>query len=669
MTDQSPNPEIEHLAENLSRLSDFAVKTDPLSGEAVLELAELFDLWVGQAKKQCGSWVAAFALQSPQIVKGLRNGRPSHQGLERILHLILDAGRYLKLEGREKTEHSKPGSDVLFFNGETQLETPVSGALQTLSVNDSDLAGFKDFLQEAPGLLTAVENGLLHLEQSGTWDPIAVYRSFHTLKSLFAYLGFQKMSDLAHLAENLLEPFKRGNPGKLGGEQAGLLLKAVDLFRDQVRKIHEGLPKGTIEICPVQPIFELSAPADPAPQTVVPGTKPEGPTMSFSEDQDPFIRVSVEKMDELMETLEEWSVFHSRLRLRAQELGTDPALDEVIQGMGKSARCFQDQVLSLRMVPVQPLFVKIGRAARDLSKKTGKPLQLHMEGGTTELDKRLVDELWEAVLHLVRNAVDHGLESPGERVHAGKSNYGNLRVKARHEGGTFTLTLEDDGRGLDLSKIASKARALGWLGEKEELEPTRLHEFIFRPGFSTQEEATAVSGRGIGLDVVRMRLQALKGVVLVTSKPGKGCLFTLRIPLTLALTEGVLVRAGKGLYLVPLNQINRFQNDGPVKEDKKNKLHEGLAVPTVDLTDWFGGVRDSQRQGVGIQLGEGDRQVFLRVDEIIGKREVVLKGLEGLLEGLPGVNGGALLGDGRVCLVLDIPALMREFTLPGRRAS
>ncbi len=672
MTDK--RPELVKLEENLSRISDLALKTDPQKMEEVLELADLFDQWTSRAKKEYGPWMASLVLQSNQIVKGLRSGRPSHQGLERLLKALLDAGYLLKQEEEKKPEAQKPGSDVLFFDVETKPEGAATVMAQTLSVKEADLPGFTDFLQEAPPYFNAVENGLLHMEQSGNWDPLSVYRSFHTLKSLFGYLGFQKMSDLAHLAENLLEPFKKNNQGKLNGEQAGILLKVVDLFREQVRKIQEGLPKGVIEIFPVQDLFEGTSQTLPPAAESPTFENTEKPVDAAPEEQDQFIRVGVEKMDGLMETLEEWSVYHNKLRLTAQELGFDETASEILQGLGKAARSLQDQVLSLRMVPVQPLFMRIGRVARDISKKTGKPLQLHLEGGSTELDKRLVDELWEAILHLVRNAVDHGLETPSERAQAGKSPYGNLKVRASHQGGYFILTLEDDGRGLDLSKIEKKAKKLGWLMENERLEETRLHEFIFRPGFSTQEEATDVSGRGIGLNVVRGRLQTLKGTVQVASEPGKGCLFTLRVPLTLAIMEGVLVRAGRGLYLVPINQINRFQNEFPTVGEKREPGDDASApeewVPKkVDLTEWFGGSPEANRQSVSIRLGEGDRQILLTVDEIIGKREVVLKGLDGLLEDLPGVNGGALLGDGRVCLVLDIQALLREFTLPSGRVS
>jgi two-component system chemotaxis sensor kinase CheA len=669
LNDPAPKPDAVLLSENLSRLSAFAVKTDPHRLEEVLELAELFDQWTALARKQGGPWAAALVLQSSQILRGLRNGRPPHQGLERILQGLLDAGRHLEKDETQKTQPRVPGSDVFFFDVESSafpVAAPKEGGPATLAVKEGDRPGFVEFLQEVPPYFDALETGLLHLEQSGAWDPIALYRPFHTLKSLFGYLGFQGMSDLSHQAENLLEPFKRGAPGKPTGPQVGSLLKAVDLFRLQVQKIQEGLPRGVIELCPL-PTLRVETPPLAA------GTSPKPalesvPSNAVPEDQDSTILVGVEKMDRLMESIEEWSVYHTSLRNWAQENGVDPTLNEWIQGMGKTARRLQDQVLSLRMVPVQPLFTRIGRVARDLSRKTGKPLQLQMEGGHTELDKRLVDELWEAVLHLLRNAVDHGLETPSERAQGGKSEYGTLKVKAWHQGGTFTLTLRDDGRGLNLDKIRDKARTLGWLGENEIAEPSRLHEFIFHPGFTTQEEATSVSGRGIGLDVVRKRIQTLKGTVQVASKPGKGCLFTLRIPLTLALMEGVLVRAGRGLYLLPLNQINRFQNEGTA-EGGENPPLGGSPAPTVDLAEWLGGVPDPRRQSVGIWLGEGDRQVLLGVDEIIGKREVVLRGLEGLMEGLPGVNGGALLGDGRVCLILDIQSFLRDGALPGKRAS
>ncbi|HUO56860.1 MAG TPA: ATP-binding protein, partial [bacterium] len=335
-------------------------------------------------------------------------------------------------------------------------------------------------------------------------------------------------------------------------------------------------------------------------------------------------------------------------------------LADPLNQMGKLARKLQDQVVSLRMLPIQPLFARIARVVRDLSQKTGKPVRLELEGGGTYLDKRLVDELWEPMLHLVRNAIDHGMENPGERASKGKNDIGGLWIKAWQQEGQFILSIRDDGKGLDISKIEKKAQALGWLEEGKLLEAAEWQEMIFRPGFSTSDKVSNISGRGIGLDLVRRRLQTLKGTVEMATVPGEGCLFILRVPLTLALLEGLLIRVGGGLYLIPLTQIQRFSLLASGGGGGAH-LPSETAV-RIDLAEWFGVAGNGSGNPVGIQL-EGDKDhLFILVDEILGKREIVLKRLNPLMSNLRWVNGGAILGDGRVALVLDIPSLVRELS-------
>jgi two-component system chemotaxis sensor kinase CheA len=268
--------------------------------------------------------------------------------------------------------------------------------------------------------------------------------------------------------------------------------------------------------------------------------------------------------------------------------------------------------------------------------------------------------------------MDHGLETASERLAASKSAYGTLVVKAGHQGGDFVLQVMDDGRGLNTAKIAEKAGRLGLLPPSGASSPHWLEELVFRPGFSTAGKVSDVSGRGVGLDVVKRRVQSLKGSIHLESWEGIGCRFTIRIPLTLALMEGVLLRAGQSLYLLPLNQVGRFWNvEGeltPVarmveETEEEKKEREALvrpSIPQLDLAGKFGEAPDPMRQSVGIEVGSEENRVFLMADEILGKKQVVLKGLTGILEGFPAVNGAALLSDGRISLVLDVPALLRE---------
>ena len=658
----TPTPEWVNLQEELSRISYLAVKTESADFAGVLKLAEYLNLWALDAHKTFGTWAATLRLQTGQLIKGLKAGRPSQQGLERILRAILEADKDLNREA-EKSDIPVPGREVLVF--EPEPAAPKAGEPNGfLTVKMDDLPGFKDFLQEVPTHFSAIERGLLQTGGAEKWDVLQIYRPIHTLKSLFGYLGFAGLSDLCHEGEGHLEPYKRSGSRPTSREVESLL-ELLDLCRVQVDRIKEGMGQGRIEICPITHLFRNKVSSSDAPEKKMAMPVPAKEAEVREDFESPLnresgvMRIETAKMDELMETLEEWMTCQTQVQMRVLDWAETAPLKGSIDRMGKLARKLQDQTVSLRMVPIQPLFVRIGRVIRDLSLKTGKPVRLQFEGGETHLDKRLVDELWEPVLHLVRNAVDHGLEAAEERVKKGKDGRGGLWIKAWQQEGHFIFSIRDDGKGLDLSKIEKKAKSLGWVEEGADLEPSEWQEMIFRPGFSTMDKPTDVSGRGIGLDLVKRRILSLKGSVETATMPGEGCLFILRIPLTLALLEGLLVRAGKGLYLIPLSQIKKFflmENDKGAASSLS-----GEGVLCLHLAEWFGRKRD-QGSPVVIQLDAERPSIFLLVDEIFGKREVVLKGLNPLLANLPAVNGGAILGDGQVALVLDIPSLIREIS-------
>ena len=646
-------PEVERpadLKEQLSQISFMAVKTEPTNFAGVLRVAECLKLWAEEAKKTYGPWASTFFLQSNQVVKGLRAGRPASQGLDRILRAILEADKSLALE-IEKSGQPPPGTDVLVFAPESQaFPIAPTGGEDLMTVREADLPGLQDFLQEAPGHFTAIEDGLLRSNRMERWDPLQVYRPFHTLKSLFGYLGFPALGELSHQAENILEPYKRSG-GKPTDAEVDRLLQALDLYRKQTALIRAGLSAGRIRRFVPPALFAPDA--DPV-QSLTQAPAPVPSDVPGEEEK--VLRIDAAGMDALMETMEEWITRLTLVRMKAQESPSFEPLEGDLDRMGKLARKLQDQMVSIRMVPIKALFARIGRVARDLSQRTGKPVRLELEGGATRLDKRLVDELWEPVLHLVRNAMDHGIESPEVRTLRGKKEPGGLWVKAWHQEGHFHISLRDNGQGLDHEKISRKARQLGWLEPGKDLEPSECQDLIFRPGFSTTDKASTVSGRGIGLDVVRRSLQGLRGSVELATVQGEGCLFILRIPLTVALLEGLLVRCGGGFFLIPLTQIDKFDLS---TTDPAGKSDGEKPIPRVSLSQWLGISAEDPNHPLGIRIETPKGPVVLLVNEVLGKREVVLKGLNPLLSRLRGVNGGAILGDGRVALVLDMTRLAR----------
>jgi two-component system chemotaxis sensor kinase CheA len=576
--------------------------------------------------------------------------------LERLLQGLLEANAKVHQPEKspDKGQKERTGSDVFFFEAEP-LSNPAGPELQSkglrpLKIQPDDLDMFKDFTQETPDLLASIESNLLNLSRERAWDVMGVYRPFHTLKGLFGFMGLTTMNETAHRAENLLEPFKKGQ-GRPTAAQVEVLLKVLDLFRRQTELIGKGIALGEIEICPIPELGE-SPSSNPQQDKNAGSLKISEERTDAATSEDTVLKVNISRLDRLMEAVEDMTVSRSRLLTLAQTREDDPDLKEEVDRLAKLTRTLQDQVLSLRMVTVEPLFKRLSRLVRDLSQKTRKTVQLHLEGSSTELDKRLVDELWEPVVHLIRNAMDHGLEAPAERVQASKPPHGTLKVRAALVGGDFVLEVVDDGRGLSLAKLEEKALQMGWLAPDVEPDPHWLEDLIFRPGFSTAQKVSDVSGRGVGLDVVRRRVQELKGVLKVENWEGQGCRFILRLPQTLALMEGVLLRAGRGFYLLPLTQVGNFKKLPPsIPQDDMGPAH-------IDLSKTFGEDHDPNRQPVGIQVGFRGREAFLMADEILGRRQVILRPLPGLMEDFPALSGTALLGDGRVGLVLDVPSLL-----------
>jgi two-component system chemotaxis sensor kinase CheA len=383
---------------------------------------------------------------------------------------------------------------------------------------------------------------------------------------------------------------------------------------------------------------------------------------------DASIRISVEKMDALLEAVGELAICQTQVAGGVEALSIQGYLASETARLGKISRQLQDIVLSLRMVPVHPLFLRMAKLARDLSRKTGKPLQLDLEGGDTEIDRRMVEALSEPLVHLVRNAVDHGLEDSGERARAGKPAEARLKLSARHQGGDFLLELTDDGRGLNFGRLAHQAKVLGLLGADEVPDREKLVDLIFRAGFSTAEKVTEVSGRGVGLDAVQRKIHSLKGSIKVESETGKGTTFRLRIPLTLALMDGILVRVGQTRYVLPAYQVQGFLAEEGTEEHQVGMGAKWLAtrqghLPLLDLEDNFGIRREGKLRPVVVQVESAGRGACLMVDEVLGKQQVVIKELGEGLHDLKGVTGGAILGDGKVGLILDVESLIGALAL------
>ena len=379
------------------------------------------------------------------------------------------------------------------------------------------------------------------------------------------------------------------------------------------------------------------------------------------------IRVDTVKIDKLINLVGELVITQSMLSDLGRRFEPDqlPVLLERLSQLERNTREIQERVMSVRMMPIGSVFNRFPRLVRDLASKNGKKITLHIHGEGTELDKTVLESIGDPLTHLVRNSADHGLEPPEERVKAGKPEQGVIRLNAYHEGGAVCITITDDGRGLNREKILAKALKQGLIGDGEPLPDDQIWALIFKPGFSTADKLTDVSGRGVGMDVVRRNIEGLGGSVGIKTQAGQGSTFTLKLPLTLAIIEGMTVRVGTETYIVPLVSI--VESIQPTAEAVKPVVGKGEVVevrgtyvPVVRLHEAFGIKADVTEPADAILViveTEGE-QVALSVDELLGQQQVVIKSLEQNFRKVPGVAGATILGDGTVGLIVDVRGLI-----------
>jgi two-component system chemotaxis sensor kinase CheA len=377
------------------------------------------------------------------------------------------------------------------------------------------------------------------------------------------------------------------------------------------------------------------------------------------------IKVDTAKLDYLVDMVGEMVIAQSLVKHDPDLAnGMKPRLARNLSQLARITDDVQRTAMSMRMIPIRQLFQKTGRLVRDLSRKYGKQVDLDMRGEETELDRNIVEELADPLMHMVRNAIDHGIEMPEERVRAGKAATAKLTLKAGHQAGHIVIQVSDDGRGLDQEKILRKAREKNLIPAGAEPDQSEIFNLIFQPGFSTADKVTDVSGRGVGMDVVRKHVQKLRGRVDASSTPGQGTSFLMKLPLTLAIIDGLVVGVGEQRYIVPLFAVREMLKPAEeaistVQGKYEMAMVRGALLPVVRLHQRFG-VKprfDQPWESLLIVSESGGRQFCLMVDELIGKQEVVIKSLGETMQNIAGVAGGAILGDGRVGLILDLEGL------------
>lgn len=562
-----------------------------------------------------------------------------------------------------------------------------------------------DFAVEAREHLANAENAVLSLEaNTGDTEQVnVVFRAFHTIKGVSGFLNLPRIVEVAHAAEFLLDKV-RSNKIPLSPHVLELVLASSDLIGQLIGMLSGGdapkerelkilvrrleaacegralaAPGGT----PARVAAAPTATTDTTPNTsvdegtsIAPSaaeTKP-APTKAaaaLAAKADQTVKVSTQRLDSLVNLVGELVI--AQLMVVQDPVVSkihDQRLSRNLAHLGKIVRDLQENSMSLRMVTLKSTFQKMARLVRDVAAKAGKRIQLEVEGEDVELDRTVVEEIGDPLVHMIRNACDHGVEPADERRKAGKNETGTLRLRAYHSGGSIVIEVEDDGRGLSRERILKKCLEKGLIDPSRnlaEIPDSEVFNYIFLPGFSTAEKVTDISGRGVGMDVVRRNIEALRGSVEIRSTTGKGSTFSMRLPLTMAIIDGMVVRVGGQRYIVPTLNIERSFR--PTKEQLTMVLQKGELVrvreellPIYRIHRLFS-VREGAQdlaEGLLLVLEHGKRRACVFVDEILGQQQVVIKNLGNSQPQIRGVSGGAILGDGRVALIVDVGGLLES---------
>ncbi|MEN6520397.1 MAG: chemotaxis protein CheA [Armatimonadota bacterium] len=589
--------------------------------------------------------------------------------------------------------------------------------------SDPDLLG--EFITECREYITGAEAALLTIETDPEDSEAVntVFRAFHTIKGTSAFLGLDRISELAHKAESLLSRVRDHEILCTGG-YADLSLRSTDMLKDLIQGVQDALggeamsiPEEYNQLIELLTNPEANGISGESEAAAVPrlgdilvaegvtdrkdvelaaanqGPRPIGEAVVRSESAsvtevakalrtqqkvaasessvESSVRVRTDRLDRLIDMVGELVIAQSMV---AEDetivLEGHHELSKKVTHMGKIVRDLQYLSMSMRMVPLKATFQKMARLVRDVAKKSGKVVEFITEGDDTEIDRNMVDIINDPLVHMVRNAVDHGVEAPDVRDSIGKPRTGKVRLLAYHSGGNVVVEMQDDGKGLDRSKIVEKAISKGLIESDKGMSDGEVFNLIFEPGFSTADKVTDISGRGVGLDVVKKNVEVIRGRIEIASELGKGCTFIMRLPLTLAVTDGMLVRVGEERFIVPTLNIHKsFQPDREALTTVTGRgemvMLRGELMPIFRLHRLFN-IRDAIEdpiKGILMILDDGDRKCALLVDELLGQQHVVAKSLGEGIGNIPGISGGAILGDGCVGLIVDpseITALARQ---------
>jgi two-component system chemotaxis sensor kinase CheA len=535
------------------------------------------------------------------------------------------------------------------------------------------------FIAESEENLRAMELGFVQLETTpGDLETLqAIFRAAHTIKGNAASLAFPSLATFAHGMEDVLDRLRTGTTA-LTTPLATLLLRCVDALR----RLIEGAATGADDVPPEQlellENLKLEADGgldtthrDAATAASERGERRTGADRR-SEPRDgkgrpQTLRVDIDRLDRMLNLTGEIAVARERLTGLLDATDGALAIDEILEAHRSADRLFldlQEEVMKVRMVPLGPTFRQFVRTVRDVATAQGKQAVVEVQGEDVGVDMNVIEHLRDPLTHIVRNAVDHGIETPARRSDAGKDPRGRILLQAWHEGGSIVIQVQDDGAGLDRARIIERARTMGYTSDLDKLSDGDVYRLILDAGFSTAPEVTEYSGRGVGMDVVRRNVEQLRGSIAIDSRPGAGTTFTLRLPLTLAIIRGFAVGVEGETYVMPLDAVVEcieFPRVNISDAGSRGVINlRGQPLPYLRLRECFrlGGMPPERENVLVLRVQE--QRVGLVVDRLFGESQTVIKPLGRVLGELPGVSGSAILGNGRVALILDVEGLLRE---------
>ncbi|MGA1839307.1 MAG: chemotaxis protein CheA [bacterium] len=539
----------------------------------------------------------------------------------------------------------------------------------------------KDFIEEAQEFLDEFEGLLLQLEQGvGDFpDPDLlkdILGRIHTFKGNSGMMGYSGLQKYSHRMEDLFKAVQSGD-FELNAELIDFSMRCVSTIRRAISGISDDNtldPFLEEELKCLERFLNQKNPQMSGTRTINVSSNIE--LFNPFAKKTNLLKVDFERMDHLLNLMGELIIQRTRLgqidahfREELGEKGVAADLSNASEQIGKIATELHEAIMKVRMIPIKQVFMRFPRYVRDLAKERGKEISLFFEGEETELDKTIIDEIGEPLIHLIRNAIDHGIENPQERQALGKSQHGTIKIRAYQESNHITISVEDDGRGIDEEILRKKASEEGLL-KNNDTENQDLINLIFVSGFSTAEHVTEVSGRGVGMDVIKKSLARINGSIDVDSKINAGTLFTIKLPLTLAIITVLMVGISGEQYAIPLTSVLESirvrDEDFHLVNNREITNIRGRILPVGRLSNLFGisQNKDSSGQYV-VVVQSGNKEMGIVADSLIGQQEVVIKALDDYIGNSSGIAGATILGDGRVVLIVDIPDLMEKVSQQG----